>query len=170
MAYMHQESESKAVNWSYDWITIQLVKYPATWNLEHILTQLINAKKKMMFWIGKSYFKVFNYNHLQNIASNPQFITSRDANRRANLEFPLHKTENIKDQKSKTNLLRRRKKHKLCVLYLAWHHFSIDATDVYARIKTGLIVRIYNITPKCLVCTRTAVVWTLIQVHIIKMS
>jgi hypothetical protein len=47
------------------------------------------------------------------------------------------------------------------ISYLARHHFSIDATDADASIKTGFVMRIYNITAKGLIRTNTTVVRTL---------
>merc|ERR1712183_85808 len=64
--------------------------------------------------------------------SNPKLVSSRDTNSRANLEFPL-----------------------------ARHHFSIDTTDIDASIKTGFVMRIYDITAKGLVSTITTIVWSL---------
>lgn len=65
-------------------------------------------------------------------------------------------------QKIKTaGLFKKQKNEKN--FYLARHHFSIDATDVDASIKTGFVMRIHNITAKCLVSTNTTVIRSLLS-------
>lgn len=48
------------------------------------------------------------------------------------------------------------------MVYLAWHNFSIDATYVDAGIQTGFVVRVNNVTAKCLVNSNPAIIWSLI--------
>lgn len=45
--------------------------------------------------------------------------------------------------------------------YLAWHDFSIDAANIDASIKTGLVVGINYVTAERFICTSRAIVWTL---------
>ena len=50
---------------------------------------------------------------------------------------------------------------------LARHHFSIDATNVDASIKTGFVMGVNNVTAKGLVSTNTTVVGALLTQKIL---
>ena len=47
------------------------------------------------------------------------------------------------------------------LFYLAWHHFSVDTTNVDACIQAGLVMCINNVAAKCFVNTSTTVVRSL---------
>lgn len=118
--------------------------------------------------------QVFGTN-LKNISSDPQLITSRNTNSRTNLKLPLFHAST--SQPFTGNLWRnydlliveledRRKGRKKEEYSLNWahlsrHNFSINSTDVNSSIEAGLIVWIYYITTKCLVCPYTTIVGAL---------
>lgn len=54
-------------------------------------------------------------------------------------------------------------------VYLAWHNFTIDSTDIDSSIEAGLVMCIHYITPKGLVCSCTTVVGSLQQLYQIQM-
>lgn len=96
--------------------------------------------------------------YLQNVTSNPQFISSWNANSRSNLEFPL-KNYNLKrtiDVKYPNENM-----HFGREFYLTGHHFRIYATDVDSGIQTSLVMCIYNVTTKSFICSNPTVIWAL---------
>jgi len=49
----------------------------------------------------------------------------------------------------------------LDLIYLAWHHFSINSTNVNSCIEASLVVRINNVPSKGFVSTNTTIIGAL---------
>uniref|UniRef100_A0A7C8ZDE8 Uncharacterized protein n=1 Tax=Opuntia streptacantha TaxID=393608 RepID=A0A7C8ZDE8_OPUST len=84
------------------------------------------------FWIEGKHHSSNLGDPLQNVTSDPQLISSRNSNSRANLKFPL-----------------------------AWHHFSVNSTNVNSCIEASLVVRINNVPSKGFVSTNTTIIGAL---------
>ena len=85
--------------------------------------------------------------YLKNVASNPNLIARRNADRRSNLEFPLKPTTMFAMVR---NMVASglQKKFVVVVSHLPWHDLSVDATDVDACIQASLVVGINYVTPE----------------------
>ena len=83
--------------------------------------------------------------YLKNVASNPNLIARRNADRRSNLELPLKPTTMLAMVR---NMVASglQKKFVVVVSHLPWHDLSVDATDVDACIQASLVVGINYVT------------------------
>lgn len=71
-----------------------------------------------------------------------------------------NKIKSLKENRKKEGLMKNISK---LWFHLAWHDFTIDATDVDACIQAGLVMRINNVTPKRFVSAGRTVVWSLVR-------